>query len=156
VVPRGGVGGSCQVHADAAVVQAVQTVRAVAELPRARRVHGGRAAVYVPSLRDFRKEDSILDSCFSLVSDPQVAGSHIYDRVVARTVGFRSIAGVAAVQSLLKSIQYVRLALGKFGARNAGTGSAANGGRFYRTQLSGWMASAKACWVLRCIPPGKG
>jgi hypothetical protein len=46
---------------------------------------------------------------------------------------------------LLKSIQYVRLALGKLGARNAGTGSAAIGGRFYPNQLSCWMASAKAC-----------
>jgi len=56
----------------------------------------------------------------------------------------------------LKSIRYVRLALGKFGARNAGTGSAAIGGRLYRTQLSGWMASAKACSGLRCTGLANG
>jgi hypothetical protein len=38
----------------------------VAGLRRARRLLGGRAAVYVPSPRRDRKEDSVLDSCFSL------------------------------------------------------------------------------------------
>lgn len=53
--------GSCRVHA-----AAVRVVEAVVVLPRAKRVHGGRAAVYVPSLRGVRTEDSILDPCFSL------------------------------------------------------------------------------------------
>jgi hypothetical protein len=41
-------------------------------------------------------------------------------------------------------IDSVRLALGKYGARNACTGSAAIGGHFYPNQLCARSASAKA------------